>query len=264
MTTHLKTLRFARALLYTNLKGAFALRAAFWLRMSLMALNNVVFFVFWLVLFDRVPHLRGWGLADMQVLFGVTAASFGLSVALAGGAPMLGHFIDEGELDPLLTQPKPTLLYALGLRSQASGYGDFFSGVGFMLWSGHVSWRNAAAAALAIASGTLIFVACGVMFFSLAFWLRKSKSLSRQLYELLITFSLYPEPLFGGGLRLILFTLLPAGFIAYVPARLIRHPSWTDALILIASALVYLTAACFVFARGLRRYASGSRFSVLG
>ncbi len=264
MNTPLETLRFARALLSTNLKSGFALRGAFWLRMTFMALNNVVFFVFWLVLFQRVPTLRGWSLGDMQVLFGVTAASFGLSVALAGGAPMLGHFVDEGDLDPLLTQPKPTLLYALGMRSQASGWGDVVSGVGFLIASGHVTWNSALFVALSILAGAVTFVACGVLFFSLAFWIKKSKSLSRQLYESLITFSLYPEPLFGGGLRVLLFTLLPAGFVAYVPARLVRSPSWSDALLVIASSALYLWLACVVFERGLRRYSSGSRFGVFG
>jgi ABC-2 type transport system permease protein len=76
--------------------------------------------------------LRGWQLSDVEVLFGITAASFGLVVAVTGGARELGQFIDEGELDTLLTQPKPTLLYALGIRSRASGFGDLLSGIGFL------------------------------------------------------------------------------------------------------------------------------------
>jgi len=36
------------------------------------------------------------------------------------------------------------------------------------------------------------------------------------LWELLITFSLYPEPLFGGALRLALFAVLPAAFVGYI------------------------------------------------
>jgi len=52
------------------------------------------------------------------------------------------------------------------------------------------------------AASALILVACGVVFFS---------PVATQLWELLVTFSLYPEPLFGGALRLVLFTVLPAG-----------------------------------------------------
>ena len=117
---------------------------------------------------------------------------------------------------------------------------------------------------LAIVTSAIVFLACGVLFFSLAFWLGKVDSLARQLWELLITFSLYPEPLFGGLLRLALFTILPAGFAAYVPVRVVQSPSPGDVMLLLASSGAYLWLAAKVFELGLRRYTSGSRFSTLG
>ena len=141
MTTHSNTLRFTRALLAANLKSTVMLRGAFVMQVAFMALNNLTFFVFWWALMQRVPVLRGWRLGDIQVLFGIVAAGFGLAVTFAGGVRHLGRFIDEGELDTLLTQPRPVLLYALGLRSQASGFGDVLSGIAFIAWSGQIAWR---------------------------------------------------------------------------------------------------------------------------
>ena len=82
----------------------------------------------------------------------------------------MGRFIEDGDLDTLLTQPKSVLVHALGLRSQPSGFGDLISGVVFIAWSGQVSWRATAIAAVVIVASALILVACGVVFFSLAFW----------------------------------------------------------------------------------------------
>lgn len=264
MTTHTNTLRFARALLAANLKSTLMLRGAFVTQVVFMALNNFAFFVFWWALMQRVPVLRGWRLGDIQVLFGIVAAAFGLAVTLAGGVRHLGRFIDEGELDTLLTQPRPVLLYALGLRSQASGVGDVLSGIAFIGWSGQLSWRALPLVAFAIVASAVVFIACGIVFFSLAFWLGRVETLARQLWELLITFSLYPEPLFGGMLRLVLFTLLPAGFVGYIPARLVRSPSFGLVLLMTAATAVYLAIAIVVFDRGLRRYTSGSRFGTFG
>ena len=257
-------LRFAGALFATNLKATTMLRGAFVMQVVFMALNNVTFFVFWWALMARVPVLHGWRLVDIQVLFGIVAAAFGIAVLVAGGVRHLGRFIDEGELDTLLTQPKPTLLYALGLRSQPSGAGDLISGIVFIALSGQVSWHDLPRLVLVIASSTIMFVATGVIFFSLAFWLGKVETLSRQLWDTLITFSLYPEPLFGGAVRLVLFTLLPAGFVGYVPARLMKAPTVADALLLIAATALYALIAVVVFERGLRRYSSGSRFGTFG
>jgi ABC-2 type transport system permease protein len=258
------TRAFARALFVTNLKAALALRSAFVIQALFMVMNNVVFFVFWWILLRRVPHLRGWHLADIEVLFGITATSFGLVVTITGGVRHLGQAIDEGELDTLLTQPKPTLLYALGVRSRASGFGDILSGLGFLAISGHLTLANAPLVALAILAAAGTFLGSGIIFFSLPFWLSRTETVSRQLWELLVTFALYPEPLFGGALRLMLFTVLPAGFIGYLPVHVVRQPSVTGVALLVAGSAAYLALARWVFACGLRRYASGSRFVTFG
>lgn len=257
-------LRFVGALIATSVKAAAILRGAFVTQIVFMALNNLTFFVFWWALMDRVPHLRGWRLEDVQVLFGVVAVAFGLAVSVAGGVRHLGRLIDSGELDALLTQPQPVLLYALGLRSQASGLGDALSGIVLIVLSGQVSWLEVPTALAAIAASAVVILASGIVFFSLAFWLGRMETMGRQLWELLITFSLYPEPLFGSALRLVLFTVVPAGFVGYVPARIVRDPSMADTAMLLLVAGLYIVVAVTMFERGLRRYASGSRFGVFG
>ena len=264
MTAASNGLAFVRALIATNLKASLALRGAFVMQVVFMALNNFAFFVFWWVLMRRVTTLGGWRIGDIQVLFGLVAAAFGLAVTVAGGVRHLGRFIDEGDLDTLITQPRSVLVYALGVRSQPSGFGDLISGAIFIATSGQVSWRMLPVVVAAIVAGALIIVACGIVFFSLAFWLGKVETVARQLWDLLITFSLYPEPLFGGMLRLALFTLLPAGFVGYLPVRVVHDPSLLHVGALAGGAAAYLAVAAFVFDRGLRRYSSGSRFTAFG
>jgi len=257
-------IRFAAALLATNLKASLMLRGAFAMQVAFMLVNNLTFFVFWWVLMHRVPVIRGWRLGDVEVLFGMVAVAVGLTITLAGGIRYLGQFIEQGELDTLLVQPPPVLLHAAGMRSQSSGFGDMLSGMFLIALSGQISWLDVPRVAVAIVAASLVFAASGILVFSLAFWLGKSDSVARQLWELVITFSLYPEPLFGGVLRLVLFTLIPAGWIGYVPARVAQHASAGQLVLLATVAAGYLTLAVLTFQRGLRRYASGSRFGVFG
>src|SRR6478735_2357498 len=172
------TLSFARALVTTNLKAALALRSAFVIQVVFMALNNLTFFVFWWALMKRVTTIRGWQLADIQMLFGLVAASFGLTVTLAGGVRHLARFIEDGDLDTLLTRPRSVLVQALGMRTQPSGFGDLISGAIFMGLSGQISWRTAPVLIVVIVSSAMIFVACGVVFFSLAFWLGRVETVA--------------------------------------------------------------------------------------
>jgi ABC-2 type transport system permease protein len=257
-------LAFVRALLATNLKSAMAMRGAFVMQVAFMALNNFAFFVFWWALMGHVDTIRGWRLGDIQLLFGMVAAAVGLTVSVAGGVRYLGRFIDDGDLDTLLTQPRPVLVHALGLRSQPAGFGDLISGVIFIAWSGQVSWPMLPFIVAAVLASAIVFAASGIVFFSLAFWLGRVETVAAQLWELVITFSLYPEPLFGGTLRLVLFTVLPAGFVGYIPARIVQAPTLIDVTILTMGTAAYLSLALLVFERGLRRYASGSRFTTFG
>lgn len=262
---HARTLgRFSAVLFATSVASAMAQRGAFLMQVGLMALNNAIFFTFWIVLFSRVSRIRGYALADVAVLYGVVAIGVGLAVTVAGGGPVLARFIHEGELDSLLSQPKPTLLYALGRRTVASGIGDIASGIAMIALSGIVSLSRIPVVVVAILSSTAICVASCVLFNSIAFWLGRVETATRQLFESLITFSLYPEPLFGGPMRLLLFTLVPAGFVGYLPARVVRAPSISIVAELVGAALIYGSAAWFVFNRGLRTYASGSRFELNG
>jgi ABC-2 type transport system permease protein len=255
---------FVRALLATNLKTVVAQRGQFALQASFMLINNLSFFVFWWVLFDKVDAIRGWVIADVQLLYGFSAAAYGVMIVFAGGVRHISRWVDEGELDPLLVQPKATWLYAVGSRSQPSGVGDILSGVVFLAISGQVDVRNAALAVLCVACGACVFLGSALAFYSLAFWLRRTDTLSRQLLDFLILFSLYPESLFGGTLRLALFSLLPAGFIAYVPVHVIRDGALWEVPLLVLAATGFVTLGIGVFQSGLRRYASGSRFGVWG
>ena len=58
--------------------------------------------------------------------------------------------------------------------------------------------------------------------------------------------------------RIVLFTVFPAAFAAFVPAEVVRHPSGGGVLLMLAAALVYSALAVAIFDRGLRRYRSGN------
>jgi len=258
------TLRFARALVATNLRASFALRGAFWLQAAFMVGNNLAFFATWWILFARFREIGGWRLPDMLTLFGVVACGYGLSVVFGGGARRLARMIADGELDPLLVQPKPVLLQTVGSASTASGWGDAASGLGMLWLAGRLEPAGLPFVALAVAVSAVTFTAVGVLFQSLAFWLGDVEQLARQLWEFTLTFALYPRPLFAGGISFLLYTLLPAGFVGFLPVELVRAPSPLLCLAAVGAAAGWCLLALGVFALGLRRYESGNRFGARG
>lgn len=257
-------LRFFGAQLRTSLRAAVALRGAFLIELTFMALNNLIFFTFWWALFLRVPNIRGFDLADVAVLFGLVAVSYGLHVVLAGGASELGRMIVDGELDTYLTRPKPALVAVLGSRSRASGMGDIASGLVLIVGFGRLSWSSLPWSVLAVAVSTVILTATVTSFFCLAFYLGQVRALVQLAFEMLLNFSLYPKVLFGGLIKGLMFTVIPAAYVGHLPASLVRTPSVLSALLLVLIACVYWFGACLLFRRGLERYNSGSRCGLVG
>jgi ABC-2 type transport system permease protein len=258
------TMRFAAALVAMSVRSAMAERGAFVMRVVLMAVNNAIFFTFWIVLLSRVPRIRGYTLGDVAVLYGIVAIANGIAVFLAGGTQYLARVIHDGELDALIAQPKPTLLYAAGLRSQPSGLGDIASGLVMLALSGRVTLAGVPVVLAASVASAVVLVSTAVLMHSAAFWLGRTESASRQLYEVTLMFSLYPDRLFTGPMRWFLFTVIPAGFVGYLPAELIRVPAMWTAMAMAGGVVAYAALASWVFSRGLRTYSSGSRFATFG
>jgi ABC-2 type transport system permease protein len=218
----------------------------------------------WWILFARFHEIGGWRLGDLMTLYGVVAPGYGFSVVFGGGARRLARAIVDGELDPRLTQPKPVLLHAVASSSIASGWGDVATGVGMLYLADRLDLANAPLLVLAIALSALSFVAVTVTFQCLAFWMGDVEQLARQLWELTLNFALYPQPLFAGSLSFLLYTLIPAGFVGFLPVEIVRSPSLHACLYALGGAALSWAVAIAVFAAGLRRYESGNRFGAVG
>jgi len=253
-----RELSFLAALWRANLQAAMEFRAAFLTQVAGMVLNNGLYFLFWVLFFDRFEQVRGYGLRDMALLFGVAACSFGLGVYLFGNVINLAEIISEGRLDYYLALPRPALLHALASRSVASGLGDFCYGLVSFLAVGPHTFGGAARFLLAVVCGTAVFVGFLVLVNSLAFWMGGAKEVSGQALGALITFAIYPVTLFDGTARLLLFTVMPAALMGSVPAAFVRGFGWAELGLMAAGSATFLALAVLVFHHGLRRYESGS------
>ena len=150
------------------------------------------------------------------------------------------------------------------MRSQPSGLGDIVSGLVMIGLSGRVTFLSIPAILLAGLVAASVLVSTSVILHSAAFWLGRTQTASRQLYEATLLFSLYPDTLFGGPVRLALFTVFPGAFVGYLPSRFVREPSFSTGAIILTVAVIYDLAARQVFRLGLRSYSSGSRFVTFG
>jgi ABC-2 type transport system permease protein len=253
---------FLLALWKANLLAALEYRVSFILQIVGMMLNNGLYFVFWILFFERFRNVGGWGLSDMVLVFSICTTAYGLAVYLFGNVFTLAEVIAGGRLDYYLALPRPVLLHVLASRSITSGAGDFFYGVLTFALAGYVSPGAVARFVLGVLVSGTVFLSFLVLVQCLSFWLGNTAMLTRQAVNAILTFSLYPTTVFDGPARFLLLTIIPAAFVGAVPAEFVRAFSWEQLFELLAAALILLGLAVLVFRRGLRRYESGSAIQV--
>ncbi len=250
--------RFLLALWQANLLAAMEYRVAFLSQVLGMMVNNAIYFVFWMLFFDRFQEIRGWELNDMLLLFAVVSTGFGAATVLFGNILSLTEIIAGGRLDYYLSLPRPVLLHTLASGSIASGVGDFVYGILCFFVAGQLSWDAGLRFLFGVLVAMSLFCAVMVIVHSVAFWVGQADVLAMQAFNALITFSVYPITMFDGAAKFLLFTILPAAFIGAVPTGFVRVFSWgiLGQLLLVTS--IFLTLAIVIFHRGLQRYESGS------
>jgi ABC-2 type transport system permease protein len=251
--------RFLAVSFSVNVQAVVEYRVNFLIQVLGMMLNNAAFALFWGVLIGRVGKLGDYGFPEVMIIWALVSTSFGLAHVVFGNVRSLGQIVQKGELDLYLLQPKDVMLNLLASRTVVSAWGDFLYGfVVIALVPGFDLGRLALFACLCV-PGAIVFASTFAAAESLAFFLGDATGISEAVMEFLLSFSLYPESIFDGGMRWIFYTILPSAFIAFVPLAAIRASSWALVPPLLCVALAYAAASYGLFRLGLRRYESGGQ-----
>jgi len=257
-------LRLVRAYLRINLNAQLEYRGAFISEAVAMIINDCFWVGFWVLFFARFPILQGWNVKDVVTLWAITAAGFGIAFALMGNAWHLAALIVNGQLDMWMLHPRALLSHLLIGRTVATAWGDAVFGYLVYLAFVRPDFPRMALFVLLSFSVATVFVGFGVLSASLTFYLGNGTMLSEQWRVAMLSFCTYPDSLFSGLVKVLLFTVIPAGFVSYIPVRALRTLSLTDAGFAMLGALVVAGLGAGVFYVGLRRYESGNLISMNG
>jgi len=225
---------------------------------AFMAINNFVWFGVWALFFGLAGDVRGWTLRDVTEIYGILAVAYGIYSAFFGGARNVALFIQNGGLDIYLGRPRSALLGVLFSRCDPTGFGDIASGAVLIAWAA----GSPAEWLLALVFATLgasVLVSVYVAINCLAFWTSARPRLCDQLFESFLQFAMVPQIGLPVFVTVLLYTVLPAAFIAFVPVEILRAFSLGKAAAVVAAATVFPAIAAGLFRLGLRRYASGNR-----
>lgn len=232
-------------------------KVTFVMNVVFMILNNASILVQWFILFRLRENVGGYTMREIMILWGLTAASFGLSHILFARVFSLPALIINGKMDAYLVQPKNVLLGVMTSATDITAIGDLLYGMALLGFCG-LGAGGLMLAVLFTVTGTVIFTAFALLLGSLSFWFVRMEIMEGQMVMGMVSFATYPDGIFKGISRFLLYFVIPVGMAVYEPVHIVTGFNAKMLFVVLGYACLLSVAAAAVFYRGLRRYSSGS------
>jgi ABC-2 type transport system permease protein len=220
-----------------------------------------------LAIFNRVPTLVGWSLAEVALLYGLSGSAFALAEMAAAAMDDFDQHIVGGTFDRILVRPRATLLQVmsedialrrLGRLAQAAVVLVFAMQRLDLVWSAD----KVALLALTLACGTVIYFSIFVLGAAFCFWTVQAKEATHVLTYGGDGLAAYPFDIYRGAVRRFFTFVVPLAFVSYQPALYLLDrpdplglPSEARLMGPVAACLMVL-AARYAWNLGVRHYQS--------
>lgn len=251
-------------LLKTNMKSAMTLKVVYAFRLIFNISNHALYMTIWIILFDQIDSIGGWGIEHILLAYGIGIMVWGLLSFFGFGLRKLPQKIDDGELDVYLTHPRPLLINIAMGSPQAAGPPEIVFGMIILTIAGVMTGVSIPLLFLMVICATIVFSSIVLAIGSLGFWLKDFQTSGEELNFNVFLLSTRPEGVFQGWLEIVIVTLIPVSFMTYMPIDFLLTHKISSLIGVLGGTCVCMGISYFIFTQGLKRYESGNRFGVHG
>lgn len=251
---------FSKYMMYCikcNISAAINDRKSFIIQTLFMFLNNFVWLGFWFILFynSESGNINGVTLMDIIYLWSIPTISYGICFFVFGGVEDLSYMIANKELDNALTKPKHSLISVITSSAKSSAVGDILYGLVLGIFAVQFNPLKYILLVLISIVGALGFLGICIIVHSFAFWFGDiSKTSKMYTHNLLLTLTIYPKEMFTGFIKIMMYTLIPAMYVAHIPVELVKDFSFSLLIFEIIVVTLILIISVKVYEKGLEKY----------
>jgi ABC-2 type transport system permease protein len=204
-----------------------------------------------LVIFHNVLRLGTFSVAEVALLYALSAMSFALAEFAVGHLDLLSEYVRTGSFDVMLARPRGTLFQVLASDFRLRRLGQLVQGLAVFAYAVsalELPWNAARVAMVLVAvlSGGVIFSAVWVSAICVVFWSVEGQESSSAFTYGGQFLTQFPIDVYSQWLRRFLAYLVPMAFVAYFPGLYLldkRDPLGLPSFLRFASPVVALLAA---------------------
>lgn len=213
--------------------------------------------------FLHTTALNGWTKSDVILLFFTWNLAFELGIALGRQIQNLDADIRLGRFDAVITKPIDAQFLAVFRGPDFTNLIYLLSRSAPYLWilardGQALAWRYLPLYILLVIEANIIALTMRTMLMTINFWKERLDNLT-ELQNTVFQFGAYPISIFPKPLQIIFMTVLPLGFIATVPADVLRgNINWPLIALSVAVTILFLLAARLLWNKAIKNYTSAS------
>jgi len=198
-------------------------RASLALQLLAVFLASFLDFVVILVLFDQVPALGGWSVAEVAFLYALAAIAFALCDMVIGHLDLLSRMIREGTFDLILVRPLGSLFQVAASDFALRRLSKLGQGVVVLVYAVaalDVDWTpgRVAMTVVAVLAGAAIFAGVWIALATVAFWVVDAVEFVNGFTYGGSFLTQYPVTILGPWVRRFVAFVIPMAFVCYFPA----------------------------------------------
>jgi ABC-2 type transport system permease protein len=226
-------------------------------------LGTLASFGFLLIVFSRVPAVKGWKFEEMVFLYGFSLVPLGIFNVLSWNLYMFpDRYLIEGRFDRVLVRPVSSVFQVLFEAFRLESLQETVTGLAAVIWAAHrlgMAWGPLDFVLFVIWAlcGAVIYLAIFVGLSATSFWIEDRIGIVPPIFNLM-QFGRYPLTIYDAWIRFALSFVIPFAFASFYPTvRFLRREEFLRefwAVPLVATATVAL--ALFAWSSGVRRYHS--------
>ena len=253
------------ALVRSRIAAQASYRTSFAIELGSQVLLVLIEFVEVYVVFHQVDALGGFDFGEVALMYGLAVVGFGIADMAVGHVDRLPFYVRTGTFDAFLLRPLSALGQLVTSDFALRRLGRICTGLvvlGLALAAVDVHWTPARVLLLVVTplAGAAIFSAVFVATATIGFYVVEGTEFANAFTYGGNYLSAFPFTVFGTAIRRFFTFIVPAAFVAYLPALALLGrpdptglPTWLS-WCAVPAAVLAAAAAGLAWRRGLRHY----------
>lgn len=243
-----------------HFKARMEYRADFLISVVGMIVINLVGALTLWIIFHSIPDLAGWSYNELIFIYAFSLLAI-LPVQLCfDNVWQLGNKLMDGSFIKYYFRPLDVLFYFISERLDVKGIGQLVIAAVMLVYASgelDIAWGagNICIFLLLVLSSSLVSAGIVLLASGLGFWTLN------QVFALLFVYRLsglshYPMSIYNDFFKFLFTFIIPIGYIAFYPAKLLLRPSEADALVFLSPlvGVIFFVIAYRVWTRGAAGY----------